>query len=237
SNCTLSDNVAGGVAFGGGIYNSGTESEGSAMLTINSSTLSGNSATYGGGILNEGFSGSAMLTINNSKFSGNFAYNGGGGIASWSVGSQAAAATLTINNSTLSGNSAYYGDSIYNDGTAVLTIGNTILKVAASGTNIYNGYGTVTSLGYNLSSDWGGGLLAAMGDQINTDPMLGPLQDNGGPTFTHALLTGSPAIDAGKNFTAATMDERGPGFVRTSDNPSVGNANGGDGTDIGAYEV
>src|SRR5262249_40095581 len=87
------------------------------------------------------------------------------------------------------------------------------------------------------SSDWGGGLLAAMGDQINTDPMLGPLQDNGGPTFTHALLTGSPAIDAGKNFTAATMDERGPGFVRTSDNPSVGNANGGDGTDIGAYEV
>jgi hypothetical protein len=40
-------------------------------------------------------------------------------------------------------------------------------------------------------------VLNAIGDQINTDPILGPLQDNGGPTFTHALLTGSPAINAG----------------------------------------
>ena len=57
--------------------------------------------------------------------------------------------------------------------------------------------GTVTSLGYNLSSDDGGGYLTGPGDQINTDPLIGPLQDNGGPTFTHALLPGSPAIDAG----------------------------------------
>ena len=97
--------------------------------------------------------------------------------------------------------------------------------------------GTVTSIGYNLSNDDGGGFLTAMGDQINTDPMLGPLQDNGGPTFTHALLTGSPAIDAGKNFTVGTTDQRGSGFVRTFDNPSIANANGGDGTDIGAFEV
>ena len=95
----------------------------------------------------------------------------------------------------------------------------------------------MTSLGYNLSNDDGGGLLTAMGDQINTDPMLGPLQDNGGPTFTHAPLTGSPAIDAGKNFTAGTTDQRGAGFVRTFDDPSIANANGGDGTDIGAFEV
>ena len=48
-----------------------------------------------------------------------------------------------------------------------------------------------------LSSDNGGGCLTGPGDQINTDPVLGPLQDNGGPTFTHALLPDSPAIDAG----------------------------------------
>src|SRR5215813_10431300 len=76
-----------------------------------------------------------------------------------------------------------------------------------------------------------------MGDRINTDPMLGPLQNNGGSAFTHALLPGSPAIDAGKNFTAETTDQRGSGFVRTFDDASIANANGGDGTDIGAYEV
>lgn len=85
--------------------------------------------------------------------------------------------------------------------------------------------------------DDGNGLLTAICDRINTDPMLGPLQDNGGPTFTHAPLTGSPAIDSGKNFTAETTDQRGSGFVRTFDDSSIANANGGDGTDIGAFEV
>jgi hypothetical protein len=63
----------------------------------------------------------------------------------------------------------------------------------------------VMSLGYNLSSDAAGGdgttgpggFLNATGDLRNTNPNLGPLQDNGGPTFTHALLPGSPAIDTG----------------------------------------
>jgi len=53
--------------------------------------------------------------------------------------------------------------------------------------------------------------LTGMGDRINTDPMLGPLQDNGGSTFTHAPSTGSPAIDAGSSFGSATIgDQRGP---------------------------
>jgi hypothetical protein len=58
--------------------------------------------------------------------------------------------------------------------------------------------------------------LNSPGDQINTDPMLGPLQNNGGTTFTHALLVGSPAIDAGDpNFTPPPFfDQRGPGFNR-----------------------
>jgi len=83
--------------------------------------------------------------------------------------------------------------------------------------NLYvNGGGTVTSLGYNISSDDAGGFLIGPGDQINTDPMLGPLQNNGGPTLTHALLPGSPAIDAGDpNFTPPPYyDQRGPVFWR-----------------------
>ena len=90
-----------------------------------------------------------------------------------------------------------------------------ILNAGSSGGNIFNSGGTVISLGYNVSSDDGGGFLTDPGDQINTDPMLGPLQANGGPTFTHALLPGSPAIDAGNpNFTPAPFyDQRGHGYL------------------------
>jgi len=58
--------------------------------------------------------------------------------------------------------------------------------------------------------------LNGSGDQISTDPMLGPLQNNGGPTLTHALLLRSPAIDAGDpNFTPPpSYDQRGSPFVR-----------------------
>src|SRR5213075_1032507 len=96
---------------------------------------------------------------------------------------------------------------------------------------------TVTSLGYNLSSDNGGGVLINPADRINTDPKLGPLQDNGGPTFTHAPACNSPAIDHGKNFSASATDQRGVGFARTFDSVIVPNAPGGDGTDIGATEL
>jgi hypothetical protein len=135
-------------------------------------------------------------------------------------------ATLTITNSTLSGNSATTGGGILNsgfDGSATLSIGGTVLNAGGSGANIFNNSGTVTSLGYNLSSDDGGGFLTAPGDQINTNPMLGLLQNNGGPTFTHALLVGSPAIDAGR----PEFDQRGPEFNRV--------VNGR--IDIGAFEV
>jgi len=106
--------------------------------------------------------------------------------------------SLYVANSTISGNSAPSGGGIYNDRqSSVVEISNTILSAGALGENIFNNGGTITSDGYNLSSDDGGGYLTGPGDQINTDPLLGPLQDNGGSTFTHALLPGSPAIDAG----------------------------------------
>src|SRR5262249_33472235 len=81
----------------------------------------------------------------------------------------------------------------------------------------------------NLSSDNADGLLNGPGDQINTDPLLGPLQNNGGPTFTHALLPGSPANDAGNpNFTPPPFyDQRGQGY------PRVGNSR----IDRGSFEV
>ena len=187
----------------------------------------------GGGILNVGDSGSATLEVLNSTLSGNSADSYGGGIPNVGFGGSA---TLTVSNCTISGNSAgpfAGGGGIYNlgldGGSATLRLADTILNTGASGTNIFNLSATVTSDGYNLSNDSGGGFLTGTGDQMNTDPMLGPLQDNGGLTFTHALSTGSPAINAGDpNFTPPpTYDQRGPGYPRV--------VNGR--IDIGAFEV
>src|SRR5205823_2614182 len=93
-------------------------------------------------------------------------------------------------------------------------LGHTILKAGSSGANIFVSGGSLTTHGYNLSSDNAAGFLTGPGDQINTDPLLGPLQNNGGPTFTHELLTGSPAINAGDpSFTPPPFyDQRGPGY-------------------------
>src|SRR5207253_3147936 len=128
------------------------------------------------------------------------------------------------------------GDAIYNSGSSALTkLSNTILKKPSTRPNLGNDNGgSIISLGYNLSNDSGSGFLTATGDRINTNPQLGPLQDNGGPTFTQELLVGSPAIDAGNptfspnNFSPPLLyDQRGPGFARV--------ANGR--VDIGAFEV
>src|SRR5437773_9054746 len=202
TNCTVSGNTAG---LGGGIFNGGP-------LTIGSITVSGNSAANGGGIYN---SGGGTATITNSTFSGNTAGSGGG---IFNIG------TFTITNSTLSNNSASLGGGVFNNET--LQIGETILDMGTSGANISN-FGTVTSLGYDLSSDNGGGVLTGPGDQINTNPMLGPLQNNGGPTFTHALLPGSPAINTGNpNFTPPpSTDQRG--YLRVYNGR----------IDIGSFEV
>lgn len=198
-----------GCALGGGGIASG------AAATITSSTVSSNGANgqhdgqpwgYGGGI-------SGNVTFMNSTLSGNYASLSGGGIKGSGV----------ITNSTISGND---GGGIVANGP--FEIGDTILK-AGTGTNISNNGGTITSHGYNVCSDNGGGFLNGPGDQINTDPILGPLQNNGGPTLTHALLPGSPAIDAGDpSFTPPPLyDQRGPGFDRIFNNH----------IDVGSFEA
>jgi hypothetical protein len=212
-------------ADGGGVPTGGGGIACSGSVAVSNSTISGNIVdvgavpTGGGGIACSG-----SVTVSNSTISGNTvggAMNEGGGIGN--------GGTFTLTNSTLSGNSAPSGQggAISNAGQTM--IGDTVLNAGASGGTIFNDGGTITSLGYNIASDNGGGVLIGPGDQINTDPMLGPLQDNGGPTFTHALLPGSPAIDAGDpSFTPPPFfDQRGPGFERV--------VNGR--IDIGSFEV
>jgi len=223
STLTVSDSTLSGNS-GNGILNYGAFTR-SAMLTVTNSTLSGNSASNaGGGIYNDGaINGNAMLRVTNSTLSGNSAPSGGG---IYNDGTNSGSATLTINNSTLSGNSASAsGGGISNDN-GLVTLVSTILNAGASGANIDNVEGTVMSNGFNLSSDDASAFLNQLTDQNSTDPKLGPLRDNGGPTFTHGLFTGSPAIDKGANPLFLLTDQRGPGFPRVI----------GVETDVGAFE-
>jgi hypothetical protein len=214
-------------AEGGGIYNSN-------LLTIRSSTLVGNSAegSYpfcaigrtcfidGGGIFNQGkmIMSNSTLADNTAFSASGFPYGRGGGISN--VG------TAIISNSTLSGNAAYPGGGI----SGAVAIQNSIVANSPSGGNCN---GAVTSNGYNLSSD-GTCNLSNTGDLNNTDPMLGALQNNGGPTQTMALLPGSPAIDAG-NPSGCTD---GQGHLLKTDQRGAPRPDKEDsgGCDMGAYE-
>src|SRR5206468_5288773 len=136
-------------------------------------------------------------------FSGNSAVARGGAI--FNDGQFCTAALLSINASTFSGNTANDGPTLYNESSftanAKVQLGDTILNGSGVGGNIVNDQGDASDVithGYNLSSDSGTGFLTNTTDQINANPQLGPLQNNGGPTFTHALLAGSSAIDKGK---------------------------------------
>jgi len=231
NNSTVSGNSAPEYG-GGGIGNNGT-------LTINNSTVSGNSAGhgsqsvavnyqalslpsgFGGGILNNG-----TLTINNSTVSGNSAIGspGGAGGGIWSNNR-----TLTINNSTISGNSASGTIGGIDNSSGTATLQNSIVANNLGG----NCGGTMTSNGYNLSSD-GTCSFKSTGDLNNTDPKLGPLQDNGGPTHTMDLLSGSPAIDAGNP--GGCTD--GQGHLLTTDQRGMPRPDREDksGCDMGAYE-
>lgn len=212
SSVTQNETTGAYYCYGSGILNDGT-------LVVDHSGVSANSSSctdvYGGGIYNAG-----ELIVNNSTISGNsvadFAL--GGGIYNEQYG------TVSINSSTISENDNAIG--ISNNGSVSLQ--NSILANKDG-----NCSGTITSEGYNLSSD-DSCSLSGPGDLSNTDPKLGPLQNNGGPTQTQALLAGSPAIDAGNpngctdnNGNLLKTDQRGE---PRPDQEDTG------GCDIGAFE-
>lgn len=221
------------VAAGGGIYNSA-----GAQLTIRQSTVNNNSAykqclsnpcgaaADGGGIYNAG-----VLIVSDSTLAGNSVLYAGG-LVHWGRGggiSNYYNGTVTISNSTISGNAAQsIGGGIYSYGGHV-TIQNTVL----SNNTGSNCGGVLTSTGYNLSSDSTCNFSSG-GDFNNRDPLLGPLQNNGGTTDTMALLPGSPAIDAGNP--AGCTD--GQGHLLNTDQRGMPRPDSEDtsGCDMGAYE-
>src|SRR6476619_3311163 len=185
----------------------------------------------GGGIYND----HATLALDNCTVSGNW--------AGWGSGIYNDHATLALDSCTVSGNTASWGGGGINNHSGTLTITNSTFSenwaaaphsVGDGGAilnDAYDGNGTLTV----TNSTFSGNRTYHLGGGIYNDGGATLAVNNS--TFTDAPLTGSPAIDAGKNCAAVTSDQRGSGFVRTFDDSSIANANGGDGTDIGAFEV
>jgi predicted outer membrane repeat protein/parallel beta-helix repeat protein len=243
SNSTCTGTYGGGVAQQGGqttlrdstISGNTANSEGGGIvhiggsMTITGCTVSGNSgaASGGGGIA---VSSGNTLSISNSTFSGNTSTTNGGGIYSQS--------SVTLTNCTISGNSAANAGSgggiRLTAGTltlrSVIVAGNTAAGVAndvsgtAAGASDFNLIGVDTNLA-GITNGTNSNQIGTAGTPIN--PLLGPLQNNGGLTQTRLLLTGSPAIGAGSNPSALSTDQRGTGFPRLVDSA----------VDIGAVEA
>ncbi len=214
---TISNNVA---EAGGGI---GSEN---GRLTVRESAILNNTAVgeggQGGGIA---YYGGPGLNLSNVTVASNSATFRGGGLQNEGLAS--------VSQATFVGNSAALGGNIRNF-SGNLTLANSILVNAVGGNCADGGDGVVfSSIGYNIE-DRNDCRLTGPGDRQNTSPQLTTLQNNGGPTVTHALLPGSPAIDAipvGANACAAatSVDQRG---ARRAN----GAGQGGPACDVGAYE-
>jgi CSLREA domain-containing protein len=227
---TIKNNLA--TSSGAGLANL-TGSQLSSM-TVSGSTISNNTSQgTGGGIYNV-----STALVTNSTISTNSA-GSGGGITSLNP--------TTLTSVTISGNTASgQGGGMYNPGVGTLTFGNTIIAGNTSPLGPDGQGGNFISQDYNLVGNTSAaGIMGITTHNItNVNALLGPLANNGGPTFTHALLSGSPALDAGNNCvltnscttalpSALTTDQRGAGFSRSAD----GNGDGTAIVDIGAFEA
>jgi hypothetical protein len=234
-NCAISENTASDLgACAGAICNAGA-------LTILDSTIADNMTAFAPAGIS---SSKGALTLTNCTLSGNIV--GGFGSSPSIVlnppQSPGGALFITggsavITNCTIADNIAGFGgDGIFVGDNATVQIKNTI--IAGNGTQDVSG--ELDSLGYNLIGNADAATItSAAGDQIGTtaspiDPLLGPLQDNGGPTETRALLTGSPAIDKGGAADDVVTDQRGR--FRPVDAIAIPPAQDGDNSDIGAFE-
>ncbi|HEX9003298.1 MAG TPA: choice-of-anchor Q domain-containing protein [Blastocatellia bacterium] len=227
SDCLITNNdvTAASNPLGGGIDNEG------GTVTITRSTISNNVASFrGGGLQNQGVG--STMTIVNSTISGNTAGTTGIGGAIRSL------VPLTLTSCTVFGNSAQTGGNISRSN-GTLSFGNTIIAggtlLGAGGTSP-DVDGTLTSLDYNLIQNTTGATISGTTtrDITGVSPQLGPLTNNGGPTPTHALLAGSPALDKG-NSSGSITDQRG--LTRPFDITTIPSATGGDNADIGAFET
>ena len=207
---TVRDNFGSRNSAGGGIYNTGT-------LTLDRSLVTGNGARDAGGITNGG-----TLLVTRSTISNNQAAD---------IGGLGNGGTLTMANSTVSGNGAEVYGGISNNGRAtlnnvtitrnkaaihgglstsgVVTVSNTLIAGnTEAGGSSPDCDGTLTSAGYNLIGSTRGCTVTGnrTGNKVGIAAQLGPLQNNGGPTRTHALLKGCPAINAGNPAQPGTRE-------------------------------
>jgi PKD repeat protein len=235
ANSTLFENISSDYSGGGGIFNGyatlivtdsllydnnaytggAIQNAGEGIITVTHSTLSGNSANQGGAIYNMG-----VITVTNSTLSGNYSENYGAAILNWFF--------IAISNSTVYGNIAGSGGAISNSYIEATPISNTIV---ANYDSEFNCTGTVVDGGHNISSDDSCGFSPNNGSIPSTNPKLGPLQGNGGPTWTHALRPDSPAIDAGDDSQCPPTDQRGMPRPQDGNGDRVANC------DIGSYEL
>jgi hypothetical protein len=218
---TISGNVASGMnSRGGGAYGYGS-------ISMLASTIDHNTASFGGGI------GSLSATIVDSTISTNNAYQYAAALDVWGD-------SLTISNSTIASNHA----NVTSPNAAVFLRGSVAATLVLQSSIIANNTEGAGNTPFDLSLYQGqltgaDNLVIASSQSppgvitVTGDPKLGPLQFNGGPTRTHALLPGSPAIGAGNHDAMPlgfTFDQRGVGYPRTTGSGAP------ETTDIGAFE-
>lgn len=198
---------------GGGVYLYADNTT-SVNIVIDRSTISGNTSAFAGGA--SIVAGGSSLLVTNSTVSGNVSTNFIGGMVGYANPSTFINDTIAFNTAASDTLVGPYGTSIIPAGLYVAsTLINTIVAhntVAPGVESDFGASGVAVSGSNNLIMATIAGSTAPTGT-LTADPMLGPLASNGGSTMTHALLVGSPAIDAGCASTLRT-DQRGPGFPR-----------------------
>ena len=178
----------------------------------------------GGGI---SFAGAELL-LQESTVSGNSAVGAGGGVGLVFVDAEIVRSTIANNTAGGNGGGVVASSPYFGPDSSILNITGSIIanNTASSEPDLVPD--DDTTVNFSLIENAGSATITGTGNIIGVDPMLGPLQDNGGPTFTHALLPDSSAIDAGDPAFAPppAYDQRGEGFDRVFNNR----------IDIGAFE-